>query len=48
MIAFLARAILIYCFYIFLKNVFKGMKEKRPKAKVPKDDAIEAKFRRID
>jgi hypothetical protein len=48
MIAFLARAILIYCFFIFLKNVIKGMKETRPKRKSPKDDAIEAKFRRMD
>jgi ABC-type proline/glycine betaine transport system permease subunit len=48
MIAFLVRALIIYCLFIIIRNVFVGMKEKPSKKKKADDNAIEAKFRRLD
>jgi hypothetical protein len=49
MIAFLARAFLFYCFYIFIKGFFSGLKEEKSKKNKPIDkNVVEAKFRRLD
>jgi len=48
MIAFLARAFLFYCFYIFIKGFFSGLKEEKPKKKPIDKNVVEAKFRRLD
>jgi hypothetical protein len=48
MIAFVARAFLFYCFYIFIKGFFSGLNEKKSKKKPIDKNVVEAKFRRLD